>query len=92
LDMDTFDDPTHGMQQLTFFHGYYDQYQYQVRVITCAENDMTFLPVLLYGTAAVSEPVGNYPDPVFFTATAMIGMIALSGIGCPRAFLLLLQE
>ncbi len=27
-----------------------------------------------------SQPVGNYPDPVFFTATAMIGMIALSGI------------
>lgn len=27
-----------------------------------------------------SQPVGNYADPVFFTATAMIGMIALSGI------------
>ena len=27
-----------------------------------------------------SQPVGNHPDPVFFTATAMIGMIALSGI------------
>jgi len=26
------------------------------------------------------ETVGTYPDPVFFTATAMIGMIALSGI------------
>ncbi|MEQ8764818.1 MAG: efflux RND transporter permease subunit [Planctomycetota bacterium] len=25
-------------------------------------------------------PVGSYPDPVFFTATAMIGMIALGGI------------
>ena len=23
LDMDPFDDPTHGQQQLTFFHGYY---------------------------------------------------------------------
>jgi hypothetical protein len=62
LDMDTFDDPTHGMQQLTFFHGYYDQYQYQVRVTTCAENDMTVLPVLLYGTAAVS--LGAYDDIV----------------------------
>ena len=27
-----------------------------------------------------SQPVGGYADPVFFTATAMIGMIALSGI------------
>lgn len=26
------------------------------------------------------RPVGGYPNPVFFTATAMIGMIALSGI------------
>ncbi len=28
----------------------------------------------------VDRPVGGYPNPVFFTATAMIGMIALSGI------------
>lgn len=54
LDIDTYADPTHGFQQLTFFHGFYDQYQYQVRVITCAENDMIALPVLLYGTAVAS--------------------------------------
>lgn len=30
--------------------------------------------------AFMSQPSGGYPDPVFFTATAMIGMIALSGI------------
>jgi hypothetical protein len=51
LDIDAFDDPTHGAQQLTFFHGYYSQYQYQPVVITCAENDQVALPVLLYGTA-----------------------------------------
>ncbi|MGH3784604.1 MAG: IS1380 family transposase [Pseudonocardiaceae bacterium] len=28
LDLDPSDDPTHGQQVLTFFHGYYDQYQY----------------------------------------------------------------
>jgi len=28
----------------------------------------------------VDVPVGGYPNPVFFTATAMIGMIALGGI------------
>jgi multidrug efflux pump subunit AcrB len=27
-----------------------------------------------------NRPVGGYPNPVFFTATAMIGMIALAGI------------
>jgi hypothetical protein len=51
LDIDVFDDPTHGQQQLTFFHGYYRQYQYVVRVITCAENDQVVFPVLLFGTA-----------------------------------------
>jgi hypothetical protein len=51
LDIDAFDDPTHGQQQLTFFHGYYDQYQYLPRAITCAENDMVLRVCLLYGSA-----------------------------------------
>jgi hypothetical protein len=49
LDLDAFDDPTHGEQQLTFFHGYYDQYQYLPRVMTCAENDRVLNACLLYG-------------------------------------------
>jgi multidrug efflux pump subunit AcrB len=28
----------------------------------------------------MDAPIGNHPNPVFFTATAMIGMIALGGI------------
>ena len=36
LDLDAFDDPAHGEQQLIMFHGYYDQYQYLPIVITCA--------------------------------------------------------
>ena len=51
LDIDPFDDPTHGQQQLTFFHGYYGQYQYLPRVITCAENDAVLLVCLLHGIA-----------------------------------------
>jgi DDE family transposase len=51
LDIDPFDDPTHGAQQLTFFHGHYDQYQYLPRVITCAENDLVVAVCLLHGTA-----------------------------------------
>ena len=51
LDIDPFDDPTHGAQQLTFFHGHYDQYQYLPRVITCAENDLVVTVCLLHGTA-----------------------------------------
>lgn len=59
LDIDVFDDPTHGAQQLTLFHGYYKQYQYLVRLITCAENDAVVLPVLLYGTADVALGLGE---------------------------------
>jgi len=51
LDIDPFDDPTHGAQQLTFFHGYYQQYQYLPRAITCAENDLVLNLCLLYGSA-----------------------------------------
>ena len=51
LDIDPFDDPTHGQQQLTFFHGYYGQYQYLPRAITCAENDLVLSVCLLHGTA-----------------------------------------
>lgn len=52
LDIDVFDDPTHGGQQLTLFHGYYGQYQYLPRVITCAENDLVVMVWLLFGTAS----------------------------------------
>ncbi|MCX7017359.1 MAG: efflux RND transporter permease subunit, partial [Candidatus Sumerlaeota bacterium] len=34
-------------------------------------------------------PVGGFPNPTFFTATAMIGMIALSGIAVRNAILLI---
>ena len=54
LDIDTFDDPAHGHQQLVLFHGFYNQYQYQVRAITCANNDMVVLPSLLFGSAHAS--------------------------------------
>lgn len=52
LDIDMFDDPTHGNQQLTLFHGHYGQYQYLPRVITCAENDLVVMVWLLFGTAS----------------------------------------
>jgi hypothetical protein len=39
FDLDTVDDPAHGHQQLTFWHGYYDQNQYLPLVVTSADND-----------------------------------------------------
>lgn len=34
IDADPTDDPTHGQQQLTFFHGFYDQHQYFPMVLS----------------------------------------------------------
>ena len=36
-----------------------------------------------------TSPVAGYPDPIFFTATAMIGMIALAGIVVRNSIILL---
>ena len=36
-----------------------------------------------------NHPIGGYGNPVFFTATAMIGMIALAGIAVRNAILLI---
>ncbi|MEZ6039366.1 MAG: efflux RND transporter permease subunit [Planctomycetaceae bacterium] len=38
------------------------------------------MPGFWFLNAVVNKPVDGYPNPVFFTATAMIGMIALAGI------------
>jgi hypothetical protein len=59
FDLDAFDDPAHGGQQLIMFHGYYGQYQYLPIVITCAENDMVLLVGLRHGTCAATLGVDN---------------------------------
>jgi multidrug efflux pump subunit AcrB len=49
---------------------------------------MTAIPLTLIGimpgfwilNLIMDQPIGGHPNPVFFTATAMIGMIALAGI------------
>jgi hypothetical protein len=59
LDIDAFDDPTHGHQQLTMFHGYYEQFQYLPTVITCAENEITALIGLRPGACHASLGVDD---------------------------------
>jgi hypothetical protein len=59
LDIDAFDDPAHGEQQLIMFHGYYEQYQYLPIVVACAENDMVLLVGLRHGTAEAPLGVDN---------------------------------
>ena len=51
-DVDAFDDPTHGGQQLIFFHGHYDQCQDLPLTVTWAETDQVLLVRLRHGTCA----------------------------------------
>ena len=91
LDIDPFDDPTHGQQQLTFWHGYYDQYQYLPRVITCAENDLVVTVALLHGTA---HPTLGAEDDLEYLVRRLrhafpsteIRLRADSGFGLPKMY------
>jgi hypothetical protein len=59
FDIDPFDDPAHGEQQLIFYHAYYENYQYLPIAVTCAENDMTLLVGLRHGTCEPYLGVDN---------------------------------
>jgi hypothetical protein len=91
LDIDPFDDPTHGQQQLTFFHGYYDQYQYLPRAITCAQNDLVMSVCLLHGTA---HPALGAPDDIEYVVRRLrevwpglrIHLRGDSGFGTPAMY------
>jgi multidrug efflux pump subunit AcrB len=58
---------------------------------------MTSIPLTLVGIMPgffllnlfTNRPVAGYPDPTFFTATAMIGMIALAGIVVRNSIILI---
>ena len=54
LDLDGTDDPTYGNQQLTFFHGYYDQYMYHPLVIYDADTGELITAVLRAGNRHAS--------------------------------------
>lgn len=51
FDLDGFDDPAHGSQQLTLFHGYYKQNQYFPLIVTNAETGLVVMISLRHGTA-----------------------------------------
>ena len=51
LDIDSTDDPTHGQQQLSCFHGYYDQHMYHPLVIFDGERGQLVSAVLRPGNA-----------------------------------------
>jgi hypothetical protein len=59
LDFDPTDDPTHGQQEFTFFHGYYDTYCYLPLIGTMAFDDepeqYLFCAVLRPGNSQASK-------------------------------------
>jgi len=57
LDLDGTDDPTYGNQQLTFFHGYYDQYMYHPLVIYDADTGELITAALRAGNRHASYGV-----------------------------------
>ena len=91
LDIDAFDDPTHGQQQLTMFHGYYDQFQYLPTAVTCAENDITMLIGLRHGTC--HDSLGVDDDLRYLTARlravwpdVQIHVRGDAGLGVPNLY------
>src|SRR5439155_25538251 len=60
FDLDAVDDPTHGHQQLSLFHGYFDQYQYFPAFITSADTDQVV--VLSLRPGAVHAALGADDD------------------------------
>ena len=54
LDLDATDDPTHGNQQLTLFHGYFGQYQYFPLILSEPTTKHVFVAWLRPGTVHAS--------------------------------------
>lgn len=51
IDLDPTDDPTHGQQQLSFFHGFYDQHQYFPMIVSEPTTKHVFIAWLRHGKA-----------------------------------------
>jgi len=70
----------------------YETASYLIPIVIMLSIPLTMIgimPGFALLNVIVNNPVGGYPDPVFFTATAMIGMIALSGIVVRNAIILI---
>lgn len=55
LDLDSTDDPTHGHQEGTAYHGYYDQYMYFPLLVFDGDTDQLITAVLRPGNAHSSR-------------------------------------
>jgi multidrug efflux pump subunit AcrB len=60
-----------------------------IQLIALPLSVIGILPGFWLLNVASGQPVGGWADPVYFTATAMIGMIALAGIATRNSILLI---
>lgn len=60
LDIDGWDDPTHGEQQLSLFHGYYDQHMYYPVQVSDAKSGRPILVVLRAGNSPAGKGCAAY--------------------------------
>ncbi len=70
----------------------YETVSYLIPVVIMLSIPLTMIgimPGFALLNIIVNRPVGGFDNPVFFTATAMIGMIALSGIVVRNAIILI---
>jgi multidrug efflux pump subunit AcrB len=70
----------------------YETASYLIPVVIMLSIPLTMIgimPGFALLNIIVNNPVGGFANPVFFTATAMIGMIALSGIVVRNAIILI---
>lgn len=91
FDIDGFDDPAHGAQQLTLFHGYYGQNQYFPLIITNADTGLVVMVALRHGTAHAA--LGADEDLEYLVTQARakwpevdIEVRGDSGFGVPRMY------
>lgn len=91
LDLDATDDPTHGHQQLTLFHGYFEQYQYFPLIISEPTTRHVFLAWLRPGT--VHAALGAEDDLMRLVnalrkerGDIQIHVRADAGFGLPRMY------
>jgi len=68
IDLDPTDDPTHGQQQLTLFHGFYGQHQYYPMIVSEPTTKHVFVAWLRHGTAGAAL---GADDDVRRVATAL---------------------
>src|SRR5512139_2969942 len=55
LDMDATDDPTHGKQQLSFFHGYYEEHMYHSLLVFDGRDGFPLAAILRPGNTHSSH-------------------------------------